>query len=162
MINQTQTEPTTARPHTDRARVLEHCRRVLAQNWRTGTRGRLSYEYTCPSPGRYPWQWYWDSCLTAVARRHFDPAASRAELESLLEAAETDGFIGHTVFWGAPVSGARRLFYNVLSPKDLMTRTIQPPLLAWAWKIAVGDPADDPRIQAHQDAIERRRDLEGD
>jgi hypothetical protein len=146
----------------NRELVLEHCRRVLDQNWRRGSRGDVSYEYTCPSPGRYPWQWYWDSCLIAVARRHFDPGRARAELESLLRAADPDGFIGHTIFWGAPVSGARRLFYNVLSHHDFMTRTIQPPLLAWAWKIAVGDPAAEPRIQAHQDAIERRRDLEGD
>jgi hypothetical protein len=142
--------------------VLALCHRVLAQNWRTGSRGAISYEYTCPSPGRYPWQWYWDSCLTAVAGRHFDRERSRAELESLLRAAEPDGFIGHTIFWGSPVSGARRLFYNVRSHNDFMTRTIQPPLLAWAWKIAVGDPASEPRLQAHHDAIERRRDLEGD
>jgi len=44
-------------------RVLAECRRVLDQNWRTGTRGDVPYEYTCPSPGRYPWQWYWDSYL---------------------------------------------------------------------------------------------------
>jgi hypothetical protein len=162
MIDQPLTAPPTTNVEDDRDRVLAHCRRVLDQNWRTGSRGAQHYQYTCPSPGRYPWQWYWDSCLTAVARRHFGGTRARAELESLLAAAEADGFIGHTIFWGAPVSGARRFFYNVNSHKDVMTRTIQPPLLAWCWKIAVGDPADEPRIEAHQDAIERRRDLEGD
>ena len=38
------------------------------------------------------------------------------------------------------VGGVRRLFYNVLSDDDRMTATIQPPMLAWAWRIAVGDP----------------------
>ena len=32
-------------------------------------------------------------------------------------------------------------FYNVASRRALQTETIQPPLLAWAWRIAVGDPA---------------------
>ena len=43
-----------------------------------------------------------------------------------------------------------------------MTETIQPPLLAWAWRIAVGDPAGEPRIGAHHEWLARNRDLEGD
>ena len=43
-----------------------------------------------------------------------------------------------------------------------MTRTIQPPLLAWAWKVAVGDPRGIAPIERHQDHIERDRDLDGD
>ena len=42
------------------------------------------------------------------------------------------------------------------------TETIQPPLLAWAWRIAVGDPAEEPRIALHLDWLRRNRDLEGD
>ena len=30
-----------------------------------------------------------------------------------------------------------------------MTASIQPPALAWAWRVAVGDPADEPRILCH-------------
>jgi Mannosylglycerate hydrolase MGH1-like glycoside hydrolase domain len=146
----------------DAAAALEECQRVLRQNWRTGTRDEERYAYTCPSPYRYPWQWYWDSCLTAVAWRHFEPARARAELESLLKSADEDGFIGHTIFWDRPVSLSRLPFYNVLSRRDKMTATIQPPLLAWTWKIAVGDPGADPRIARHHDVIKARRDLEGD
>src|SRR5205085_12021872 len=78
--------------HADQA--LAHCRRVLHQNWRTGEHAGHRFAYTSPSPHRYPWQWYWDSCLTAVAWRHFDPSRSRAELGSLLDAATPEGFIG--------------------------------------------------------------------
>ncbi len=143
-------------------RALAHCRKVLHQNWRAGEFQGRSYAYTSPSPHRYPWQWYWDSCLTAISWRHFEPARSRSELESLLDAATPEGFIGHTIFWGQPVPFPRRQFYNIRSPKDPMTWTIQPPLLAWAWRIAVGDPATEPRIQAHHDLIESQRDLDGD
>jgi hypothetical protein len=152
----------TAEPSAPAARILEQCERTLRQNWRTGTRGETAYSYTCPSPERYPWQWYWDSCLAAVAWRHFDAARAQAELATLLRAADDDGFIGHTIFWQHPVSLSRLLFYNVPSRSARMTATIQPPLLAWAWKIAVGDPNAEPGIVAHHAALESRRDLEGD
>ena len=135
---------------------------VLGKNWTTGERAGVPYAYTRPSPLRYPWQWYWDSCFAAIAWRHFDPARSRTELESLLAAQRPSGFIGHTIFWNRPVSIWRRLFYNVRDRSAEMTETIQPPLLAWAWRIAVGDPAGEPRIAAHADWLAANRDLEGD
>lgn len=136
--------------------------RVLRGNWVEGRRDETSYAYTQPSPGRYPWQWYWDSCFAAIVWRRFDPARARAELESLLAAQRPDGFLGHTIFWSHPVSLLRLGFYNVASRNALQTETIQPPLLAWAWRIAVGDPANEPRILAHLDWLAANRDLEGD
>jgi hypothetical protein len=144
------------------AEIRDLCLEVLSANWRTGTRGKTRYAYTAPSPGRYPWQWYWDSCFSAIAWRRLDRSRARAELETLLEAAGPDGFIGHTIFWAEPVDRTRGLFYNVRSRADPMTATIQPPLLAWAWRIAVGDPAATPAIVRHHDEIEARRDLDRD
>jgi len=139
------------------------CEATLRQNWREGVRAdAVSFAYTCPSPGRYPWQWYWDSCFTAIAWRHFDPTRARRELESLLAAQREDGFIGHTIFWNTPLEGRRRLTYNVISPDATMTASIQPPTLAWAWKIAVGDPASVPAIVRHHDWLSEHRTLDGD
>lgn len=146
----------------ERETVLAEVRRVLEQNWVEGEREGQRYAYTQPSPGRYPWQWYWDSCFAAIVRRRFDRARARAELESLLAAQRDDGFIGHTIFWGSPVSPLRTLFYNVQTRGALQTETIQPPLLAWAWRLAVGDPAAEPRIGAQVDWLAAHRDLEGD
>ncbi len=144
-------------------RRVELAERVLRQNWLRGRARRASrYAYTEPSPGRYPWQWYWDSCFAAIVWRRFDPARARAELESLLAAQRPDGFIGHTIFWDRPVSLTRLAFYNVASRSAFQTETIQPPLLAWAWRIAVGDPAEEPRIAAQLDWLAANRDLEGD
>jgi hypothetical protein len=150
------------RSSADADELRELCRITLERNWRQGRRGDIGYAYTAPSSGRYPWQWYWDSCFAAIAWRRFDPARARAELESLLAAATPDGFIGHTIFWAAPVSPVRSLFYNIRSRRDFMTATIQPPLLAWAWRVAVGDPAEVPAIVRHHDCVERARDLDGD
>lgn len=142
--------------------VAAEAERVLRQNWKQGERQGVPYSYTEPSPGRYPWQWYWDSCFAAIVWRRFDPGRARAELESLLAAQREDGFIGHTIFWDRPVSLDRLPFYNVTSRQADQTGTIQPPLLAWAWSIAVGDPAAEPRIAAQADWLAASRDLEGD
>jgi hypothetical protein len=144
------------------ARVRELCAATLAANWTVGTRGGVQYAYTRPSPERYPWQWYWDSCFSAIVWRRFDRERARLELQTLLAAAREDGFIGHTIFWERPLGGVRRVYYNVIEETDFTTSTIQPPMLAWAWRIAVGDPAREAAIVAHHDFIARERDLEGD
>jgi hypothetical protein len=146
----------------ERERVLAETERVLRQNWVAGERGETRFSYTEPSPGRYPWQWYWDSCFAAIAWRRFEPARARAELESLLAAQRPDGFVGHTIFWRSRVSLLRSLFYNVADRDAEQTESIQPPLLAWAWRIAVGDPAQEPRIARQVEWLARNRDLEGD
>jgi hypothetical protein len=147
----------------ERQAVVTEAERVLRQNWNEGEGGGRHYNYTEPSPGRYPWQWYWDSCFAAIVWRRFEPARARAELESLLAAQRPNGFIGHTIFWREPVRLPRLAFYNLATRNGfLQTETIQPPLLAWAWRIAVGDPRQEPRIAAQMDWLVEERDLEGD
>jgi len=141
------------------ADLARRCERVLRASWAEGERRGVRYAYTRPSPGHYPWQWYWDSCFAAIAWRRFDPARPRRELETLLRAARDDGFIGHVVFWDRPLSRQRRLYYNVDSRHAAMTGTIQPPLLAWAWRIAVGDPGAEPGIATHHTWLRANRDL---
>lgn len=146
------------------ASIKTICEATLRTNWREGVRpgDGVPFAYTCPSPGHYPWQWYWDSCFTAVAWRHFDPERSRRELGSLLRAQREDGFIGHTIFWDKPLRGPRRFTYNVTAKGAPMTSSIQPPALAWAWRIAVGNPAEEAAIGRHHDWLEANRDLDGD
>jgi hypothetical protein len=138
------------------------CDRTLRASWAEGERRGVPYAYTRPSPARYPWQWYWDSCFAAIAWRRLEPDRARVELETLLRAGRDDGFVGHVIFWDRPVSWSRLRYYNVPSRTAEMTGTIQPPLLAWAWRIAVGDPAEQPRIAVHHDWLCANRDLEGD
>src|SRR6266702_3919331 len=139
-----------------KAAIKAICEATLRTNWREGARpgDGVPFAYTSPSPGHYPWQWYWDSCFTAVAWRHFHRERSRRELGSLLSAQREDGFIGHTIFWDTPLRGPRRFTYNVTAKAAPMTSSIQPPALAWAWQIAVGDPAEHAPIALHHDWLE--------
>jgi hypothetical protein len=147
---------------TDANTLRDLCGRILQENWREGTCNGVEFGYTCPSPTHYPWQWYWDSCFTAMVWRRFDPDRSRKELSSLLAAQREDGFIGHTILWNTPLNGARRFTYNVASPNSPMTSTIQPPILAWAWRMAVGDPREVSGIVRHHQWLSEYRDLDGD
>jgi hypothetical protein len=142
--------------------VLQIAEETLRGNWIEGERDGIRYGYSRPSPSHYPWQWYWDSCFHAIVWRRFDPARAESELRSLLAGGSEDGFIGHTIFWHGHVDWQRRWTYNVTSKTAPNTSTIQPPLLAWAWRIAVGDPADEPRIAAHHRWLEANRELDGD
>ncbi len=143
-------------------RAATRARAVLDNNWRSGTRKGRDFAYTRPSPIRYPWQWYWDSCFCAMARRREDPGRAQAELDSLLGAQREDGFIGHTIFWDSAVHWHRLPFYNVLGRWSLHTETIQPPMLAWAWRVCGRDPAAEPRLALHHAWIREHRHLEGD
>ena len=57
---------------------------MVEQNWHQGEWQGRRYAYSEPSPGRYPWQWYWDSCFAAIVRGRYDRERARAELQSLL------------------------------------------------------------------------------
>jgi Glycosyl hydrolase family 63 C-terminal domain len=142
--------------------ALAIAERTLRASWIEGNRLGVPFAYSRPSPSHYFWQWYWDSAFHAIVWRRFAPERSRLELESLLNGGRDDGFIGHTIFWDRPVDMRRRWTYNIASRDAPNTSTIQPPLLAWAWRIAVGDPADDPRIARHHRWLEDNRDLDGD
>ena len=146
-----------------REQIRRRCEEVLRQNWQEGiSRDGRPFGFTCPSPGRYPWQWYWDSCFHAIAWRRFDPPRARRELQSLLDAQRPDGFIGHTIFHDRALTGGRRYIYNVLSATDPMTASIQPPLLAWAWSIAVGDVTLQAGLARQHAWLAEHRDLDGD
>ena len=94
-------------------------RAVLRRNWHEGAR-RDPFAYTEPSPGRYPWQWYWDSCFAAISGAVSIPPARLSWRP--VGAQRPDGFIGHTIFWGQPVPLRRLAFYNVASRSSIRPR----------------------------------------
>jgi len=143
------------------ASVREQALALLDANWREGEQDGVPYGFSVPSPSTYPWQWYCDSCMHAIVRSRSQPDRARTELQTLL-AASREGFIGHTVFWGHRLHRRKRFRYNVVRRGDHATSTIQPPMLAWAWRAAVGEPAENSAIAEHHRWLRDNRALEDD
>ncbi len=135
--------------HDVRHRVRRGATALLGANWREGIgRTGAPYGYTCPDGEKYPYQWFWDSLMHALAWAEVDPLRAASEVRSLAAAQRPDGFIGHTIFWDAPVRLARAGFYNVQRRSDITTSTIQPPFLGWVWA-EIAERLDDDDFVAH-------------
>lgn len=54
--------------------------------------------YTVPTHGLYPFQWNWDSALSAIGFAHFDEARAWTEIETLFDHQWDDGMVPHIIF----------------------------------------------------------------
>ncbi len=70
--------------------LLDHAAEILREN-DLGA-------YTVPTHGLYPFQWNWDSCLTALGQAHFDESRAWTEIETLFAHQWDDGMVPHIVF----------------------------------------------------------------
>ena len=70
--------------------LIEQAIEVLRQNDR-GT-------YTVPTPGLYPFQWNWDSALSALGFSHFDEDRAWTEIDTLMAHQWDDGMVPHIIF----------------------------------------------------------------
>lgn len=127
-------------------------------------------DYTVPTKGLYPFQWNWDSCLTALGQRHFDEARAWTEIDTLFAHQWPCGMVPHIVFhkpddgyfpgpdvWATgrpvPTSGItqpavagfalRRMFDRAADPAAAVERAqaLLPKIAAWhRWFYATRDP----------------------
>ena len=153
------------------ARIRAEAARILAQNRRTGHadwNGR-DYAYVVPSPGSYPFQWFWDSCFHAIALTHVNLDWARDELTTLLAGAQPSGFIPHQILWEKdrypeaaarqsekfgdrytsssiqpPVLGtALERVYRASGDRDFLARCLPPTVAFYRWLAEVRDPDAD-------------------
>lgn len=54
--------------------------------------------YTVPTHGLYPFQWNWDSCLTALGQQQLNEHRAWLEIETLVQHQWPDGMVPHIVF----------------------------------------------------------------
>jgi glycogen debranching enzyme len=160
---------------TDRE-IFELTRKVLYENMIKKERdGRVDYHYTKPSPGRYPYQFFWDTCfhvfiLSALGEHDM----AKEHLHSLYAMQEEDGFVGHMIYWDRLMPGRiTDIFQSKPSLKHLfhshMSSLIQPPLSAQA-VARVYHASEDreflkrmlPKVKKHFDWLARNRDFQGD
>lgn len=142
--------------------LSEHAIAILRENDRGS--------YTVPTKGLYPFQWNWDSCLTALGQRHFDEARAWTEIETLFAHQWPCGMVPHIVFhqmddgyfpgptvWATgrpvptsgitqpPVAGfaLKRLFDRATDrpAAEAQARALLPKVAAWhRWFFATRDP----------------------
>jgi glycogen debranching enzyme len=74
----------------ERNQVIDRAVEVLKENDQGG--------YTIPTSGLYPFQWNWDSCLTALGQAWYDEARAWTEIETLFAHQWPDGMVPHIVF----------------------------------------------------------------
>ncbi|TNE27866.1 MAG: hypothetical protein EP349_08640 [Alphaproteobacteria bacterium] len=74
--------------------MTEQATRILEQNTRSGDSGR----YTVPTDKLYPFQWNWDSCLTALGFAGFDEPRAWEEIRTLFAHQWENGMVPHIVF----------------------------------------------------------------
>jgi glycogen debranching enzyme len=116
-------------------RVTAEARRVLMGNRQSGTSDwdGMRYDFVCPSPTHYPFQWFWDSAFHAIALLHVDPELSKQELRCLMQGAQPDGFIGHMLLWEREAHAHwLKHEYSIRLGHPYFTATIQPPVVARA------------------------------
>jgi glycogen debranching enzyme len=91
----------------------------------------MHYDFVCPSPTHYPFQWFWDSSFHAIALLRVDPELSKQELRCLMQGAQPDGFIAHMLLWDTksnPEWFTPEACIRLDHPH--YTGTIQPPVVA--------------------------------
>ena len=112
-------------------RVVAECRRVLEGNRQRGVSAwdGKRYDFVCPSPTTYPFQWWWDSAFIAIALLHVDPELSKQEIRCLLQGARPDGFMPHMILWEKSAHERAYAEYSIRLAHPFYTATIQPPVI---------------------------------
>lgn len=115
--------------------VGAEAKRILASNRRTGISDwdGKSFDFLCPSPTHYPFQWFWDSAFHAIALLQVDPELSKQELRCLMQGAQPDGYVAHMLLWEKKLNPRwLRPEASIRLAHPFYTATIQPPVLARA------------------------------
>jgi glycogen debranching enzyme len=155
----------------ERRRIADEARAVLERNRRRGISkwdGRR-FDFVCPSPTHYPFQWLWDSCFHAIALCHVDPLLAQRELRGVLAAAQPDGFIPHMTLWERDAHLEALSGFNIRYGGPYWTATTQPPVLAQAIERVFEASGDRdflrevlPVTRAYYDWLARERDPDQD
>jgi glycogen debranching enzyme len=158
---------------TERARLAE-LRSAVDALYRSNRRQghadwcQREYDFVCPSPDTYPFQWFWDSCFHAIVLSRIDPDRAASELRTLLANQFADGFVSHMTLWQRDLDDAAqaRLQANWRTP--WLSDAMQPPVLAEALAAVVAGGGGSPvlrellpAVRAYYDWCHRVRDTDG-
>ena len=157
--------------------IFENARKIMFENMIKGKfkDGTNSYHYTKPSPGRYPYQFFWDTCFHVfILSALRENTMAKEHLISLFSLQEKDGFVGHMIYWNRLTPGritdifqAKPSLRNFYTPN--MTALIQPPIVEQAVKRVYEAEKDldllkyfVPKLKKYYDWLAQNRDFDGD
>jgi glycogen debranching enzyme len=112
--------------------AIHHAEEVLANNRRVGVKDGFQYDFTCPSPDSYPFQWAWDSCFHAIALANVDAPRAVREIESLLHGIDADGFLPHMLLWQEDLRAGAIRDFRIALWQGWKSVSLAPPVLARA------------------------------
>jgi glycogen debranching enzyme len=156
--------------------LREKVRNLMFENIKAGLSPYLKkhYCYVMPSPGNYPFQWWWDTCFNVFILCALDETAlAKQNLLSLLRMQKKNGFIGHMIFWESLLPKDK---LNILQGPPVwyqirphMSSLIQPPLVAQAL-LRIYEKTQDvdfvhvllPRLKKYFHWLRTNRDFDGD
>jgi hypothetical protein len=132
------------------------------------------YCYVMPSPGNYPFQWWWDTCFNIfILCALNETALAKQNLLSLFRMQKKNGFVGHMIFWESLLPRDK---LNILQGPPVwhqirphMSSLIQPPLVSQALLRIYKHSKDKefvmemlPKIKKYHHWIRVNRDFDGD
>lgn len=86
----------------EEATIKDRVRKLMHDNLKEGYSPLLKehYSYVRPSPGKYPFQWFWDTFFHIYILCALDECeAAKNNLRSIFAMQEPDGFVGHMIYW---------------------------------------------------------------
>lgn len=158
--------------------IFEKTKKVLYENMIKGhvDGGKTTFHYTKPSPVTYPFQFFWDTCFHVFILTALDEhKMAKEHLKSLFALQETNGFVGHMIYWDNILPGRWTDFFQ--SKPSLkrklfqthMSALLQPPMVAQALSKVYKASGDRefleqmlPKLKNYYHWIAQNRDFEGD
>lgn len=119
--------------------IRSKVRKIIHENMIAGFSESVgvNYHYTKPSPGTYPFQFFWDTCFHVFILNSLgESEMAKKHLESLFALQEEDGFVGHIIYWDKLWPGRLTDVFQSKPGlgifKSHMSALVQPPLVAQA------------------------------
>jgi glycogen debranching enzyme len=156
--------------------IFEKTRKVIFENMIKSEReGGKKFHYTKPSPSRYPFQFFWDTCfhvfiLNALGEHNM----AKEHLISLFAMQKEDGFVGHMIYWDRLMPGRLADFFQSKprlknSFQSHMSALVQPPMAAQAVARVYEASGDEqfvkqmlPKLKKYYRWLAKNRDFDGD
>ena len=136
----------------------------------------VDYGFTQPSPERYPFQYFWDTCFHSIILVAIDEVEhAKLHLRSLFAVQKEDGFIGNIIYWKKIFPARFTDFFQMKVSTILrlraphMSSIVQPPIVAHVVKRVYEANKDKsfveemlPKLKLYYNWLANNRDFDGD